>query len=56
MLHFCQDHGVTVYQQDGFDVRLEWARDGVRELGAQCAVLIIIDVLVFTTSVDVALK
>jgi 2-phosphosulfolactate phosphatase len=46
---------VTVYSQDGYSVRLEWGADGVRELAAECAVLIIIDVLVFTTSVDVAL-
>jgi 2-phosphosulfolactate phosphatase len=46
---------VTIYGQDGYSVRLEWGADGVRELGPGCAVLIIIDVLVFTTSVDVAL-
>jgi 2-phosphosulfolactate phosphatase len=46
---------VTVYQQDGYSVRLEWGPDGVRELAPHCAVLIIIDVLVFTTSVNVAL-
>jgi 2-phosphosulfolactate phosphatase len=46
---------VTVYQQDSFDLRLEWGRDGVAALGPHCAVLIIIDVLVFTTTVDIAL-
>lgn len=46
---------MTVYSQDGYAVRLEWGADGVRELAPECAVLIIIDVLVFTTSVDVAL-
>ena len=46
---------MTVYQQDGYSVRLEWGPDGVRELAPHCAVLIIIDVLVFTTSVNVAL-
>jgi 2-phosphosulfolactate phosphatase len=46
---------VSVYSQDGYGVRLEWGPDGVRELAPHCAVLIIIDVLVFTTSVDVAL-
>jgi 2-phosphosulfolactate phosphatase len=46
---------VTVYEQDGYSVRLEWGPDAVRELARHCAVLIIIDVLVFTTSVNVAL-
>jgi 2-phosphosulfolactate phosphatase len=45
---------MTIYGQDGYGVRLEWGPDGVRELGPGCAVLIILDVLVFTTSVDVA--
>jgi 2-phosphosulfolactate phosphatase len=46
---------VTVYQQDSFDLRLEWGREGVAALGPRCAVLIIVDVLVFTTTVDIAL-
>jgi 2-phosphosulfolactate phosphatase len=46
---------VTVFEQDGYDLRVEWGLDGVRALGPHCAVLVIIDVLVFTTSVDVAL-
>ncbi|HEV2783818.1 MAG TPA: 2-phosphosulfolactate phosphatase [Actinophytocola sp.] len=46
---------MTVYAQDGYAVRLEWGADGVRELAPHCAVLVIVDVLVFTTSVDVAL-
>lgn len=45
---------VTVYEQDCFDLRLEWGRDGVAAL-AGCAVLIVVDVLVFTTTVDIAL-
>lgn len=48
-------HRVTVYQQDSFDLRLEWGREGVAALGPRCAVLIIVDVLVFTTTVDIAL-
>lgn len=40
--------------QDGYDVRLEWGREGVALLGAQCAVLVIVDVLSFCTAVDVA--
>ena len=46
---------MTVYEQDGYGIRLEWGPDGVRALAPHCAVVIIIDVLVFTTSVDVAL-
>jgi 2-phosphosulfolactate phosphatase len=46
---------MTVFEQDGYDVRLEWGRDGVAALGAGCAVLVVVDVLVFTTSVDIVL-
>ncbi|WP_225943956.1 2-phosphosulfolactate phosphatase [Actinophytocola algeriensis] len=46
---------VTVFEQDGFDLRVEWGLDGVRALGPRCAVLVVVDVLVFTTTVDVAL-
>jgi len=46
---------VSVYEQDGCDLRLEWGRDGVAALGRHCAVLVIVDVLVFTTTVDIAL-
>jgi len=46
---------VTVFEQDDYDLRVEWGLDGVHALGPHCAVLVIIDVLVFTTSVDVAL-
>ncbi|MGH3769247.1 MAG: 2-phosphosulfolactate phosphatase [Pseudonocardiaceae bacterium] len=41
--------------QDGYDVRLEWGREGVITLGAHCAVVVIIDVLSFCTAVDVAI-
>lgn len=43
-----------VYVQTGFDVRLDWGPDGVAALVEQCAVLVIVDVLSFTTSVDIA--
>jgi 2-phosphosulfolactate phosphatase len=46
---------MTVFEQDGYDVRLEWAREGVTALGSGCAVLVVVDVLVFTTSVDIVL-
>jgi 2-phosphosulfolactate phosphatase len=41
--------------QEGYDVRLEWGREGVVTLGTRCAVVVIIDVLSFCTAVDVAL-
>ncbi|TDV38735.1 2-phosphosulfolactate phosphatase [Actinophytocola oryzae] len=47
---------VTVFEQDGFDLRVEWGLDGVHALGPHCAVLVIVDVLVFTTTVDVAVS
>lgn len=46
---------VTVFEQDGFDLRFEWGLDGVRALGPHCSVLVIVDVLSFTTTVDIAL-
>ncbi|MGH3876070.1 MAG: 2-phosphosulfolactate phosphatase [Actinophytocola sp.] len=45
---------MTVYQQDHADLRLEWGLEGVHAL-AECAVLVVVDVLVFTTTVDIAL-
>jgi len=47
---------VTVFEQDGCDLRVEWGLDGVRALGPHCAVLVVVDVLVFSTTVDVALS
>ncbi|WP_417281559.1 2-phosphosulfolactate phosphatase [Actinophytocola glycyrrhizae] len=46
---------MTVFEQDGCDLRVEWGLDGVHALGPHCAVLVVVDVLVFTTTVDVAL-
>jgi 2-phosphosulfolactate phosphatase len=40
--------------QDGYDVRLEWGREGVVMLGTRCVVVVIIDVLSFCMAVDVA--
>ena len=44
----------AVYTQRGFDVRLDWGPDGVAALVDGCAVLVIVDVLSFSTAVDVA--
>jgi 2-phosphosulfolactate phosphatase len=40
--------------QPGTGARFEWGLDGAAELGRSCAVLVVIDVLSFTTALDVA--
>lgn len=42
------------YNQQDFDIRLEWGLAGVRELAPISDVLIIVDVLSFSTCVDIA--
>ena len=42
---------VGVFSQEGYQLRLEWGPEGVRAL-RDCDVLIVVDVLSFTTSVD----
>jgi len=42
------------HRQDGYRVRLEWGAEGVGVLAADCAVVVVVDVLSFTTSVDIA--
>ncbi len=42
------------FDQSSFDVRCEWGPEGVDQLGADADVVIIVDVLSFTTCVDVA--
>ncbi|GAA1960881.1 2-phosphosulfolactate phosphatase [Amycolatopsis minnesotensis] len=41
------------FGQSGSAVRLEWGPSGVEALGADCAVLIVVDVLSFCTTVDI---
>jgi 2-phosphosulfolactate phosphatase len=42
------------HRQHGHRVRLEWGLHGVQLLAADCAVLVVVDVLSFCTSVDIA--
>jgi 2-phosphosulfolactate phosphatase len=43
-----------IYDQAEFEVRCEWGVQGLRELEAVSDVIVIVDVLSFTTAVDVA--
>jgi 2-phosphosulfolactate phosphatase len=43
---------VGIWEQSGYDVRLDWGGEGVAALGRECAVLIIVDVLSFSTTTD----
>jgi 2-phosphosulfolactate phosphatase len=42
------------HRQLAHGVRLEWGREGAALLAAECAVVVVVDVLSFSTSVDVA--
>lgn len=42
-----------MFGQEGYQLRLEWGGEGVTALGGLCAVLVIVDVLSFSTAVDV---
>ncbi|HKN56025.1 MAG TPA: hypothetical protein VJX66_26250, partial [Amycolatopsis sp.] len=44
-----------IWEQSDYDVRLEWGGEGVAVLGRECAVLIIVDVLSFSTTTDIVL-
>jgi 2-phosphosulfolactate phosphatase len=44
---------VRVFGQEGCRLRLEWGAEGVVALGGQCAVIVIVDMLSFSTSVDI---
>jgi 2-phosphosulfolactate phosphatase len=43
---------VGIWEQTGHDVRLEWGAEGVAALGRECAVLVVVDVLSFSTTTD----
>ena len=45
---------VTVFDQAGFDARLEWGIAGARVLAGACRVIVVVDVLSFTTAIEVA--
>ncbi|MEV1288405.1 2-phosphosulfolactate phosphatase [Micromonospora sp. NPDC049679] len=45
-----------VYAQPGAGARFEWGLAGAAELGRVCAALVVVDVLSFTTSVEVAVS
>jgi 2-phosphosulfolactate phosphatase len=46
--------GEDVFSQPGAGARFEWGPAGAAELARVCAVLVVVDVLSFTTAVDVA--
>ncbi|MGW5717567.1 2-phosphosulfolactate phosphatase [Amycolatopsis sp. NPDC003865] len=41
-----------IWEQSGYDVRLDWGGEGVAALGRECAVLVVVDVLSFSTTTD----
>jgi 2-phosphosulfolactate phosphatase len=46
---------VDIWGQPGTDVRLEWGAEGIDVLSEDCAVLVIVDVLSFSTTTDLVL-
>ncbi|QFZ17190.1 2-phosphosulfolactate phosphatase [Saccharothrix syringae] len=42
-----------MFGQEGRRLRLEWGGEGVTALGVECAVLVVVDVLSFSTAADV---
>jgi 2-phosphosulfolactate phosphatase len=51
---FCSYVLVTFWDQHGFRVRLDWGIGGSLRLAANCSVIVVVDVLRFTTVVEVA--
>ncbi|OZM71700.1 hypothetical protein CFN78_18735 [Amycolatopsis antarctica] len=46
---------MDVFGQAGHDIRMEWSMEGISALAADCVVLVVVDVLAFSTTVDLAL-
>jgi len=44
------------FSQDDFDVRFDWGAEGLKNLAPGCNVIIVVDVLSFSTCVDIALS
>lgn len=44
----------VTYAQDGYDIRLEWGPQGADVLAGVCGALVVVDVLSFSTAVDIA--
>jgi len=47
---------MSVFVQSRFEARFDWGEDGLRELGASGGTVVVVDVLSFSTAVDVALS
>ncbi len=47
---------VDVFDQTSYRIRFEWGAEGVRQLAPRSQVVVIVDVLSFTTCVDVAVS
>jgi 2-phosphosulfolactate phosphatase len=50
----CSYPDCVTFDQAEFQVRCEWGLPGLRELGAVSDVIVIVDVLSFTTAIDIA--
>ncbi|MGC1675940.1 MAG: 2-phosphosulfolactate phosphatase [Candidatus Binataceae bacterium] len=46
----------TIYDQSGFDSRFDWGVNGATELGRTSRVLIVVDLMSFSTAIDVAVS